>query len=79
MPKKSLWDKFSDVLDKSSELMKGNKVAAGAVIAAAVGGLLKLTEVTRTFPPPADLIGNVVIFFAVMFFVADLAKGGLYD
>ena len=79
MPKKSLWDKFTDVLDKSSELMKGNKVAAGAVIAAALGGLLKLTEVTRTFPPPADLIGNVVIFFAVLFFVADLAKGGLYD
>lgn len=79
MAKKSLWDKFSEVLDKSSELMKGNKVAAGAVIAAALGGLLKLTEVTRTFPPPADLLGNIVIFFAVLFFVADLAKGGLYD
>jgi len=83
MPKKksrSTVDKIADILDKTSNLLRGPyKVAAGAVVAAAIGGLLKLTEVTRTFPPPADLLGNVIIFFAVLFFVADLAKGGLYD
>ncbi|MBI4182276.1 MAG: hypothetical protein HY520_04900 [Candidatus Aenigmarchaeota archaeon] len=78
-PKKDILDKFADVLEQTADALKGRKVAAGAVVAAAIGGLLKLTEVTRTFPPPADLMGNLIIFFAVLFFVADLAKGGLYD
>ncbi|MBI4021079.1 MAG: hypothetical protein HY369_02460 [Candidatus Aenigmarchaeota archaeon] len=80
MAKKSSLDKFADILDRTVEVLKGpHRVAAGAVIAAALGGLLKLTEVTKTFPPPADLAGNLVVFFAVIFFVADVAKGGLYE
>jgi hypothetical protein len=78
--RKGLLEKIADVLEKAGRLLKGpHRVASGAVVAAAIGGLLKLTEVTKTFPPPADMIGNVIIFFAVLFFVADIAKGGLYD
>lgn len=77
--KKDPADVLADLLERTSALLRGYKVAAGAVVAAAIGGLLKLTEVTKTFPPPADLLGNVIIFFAVLFFVADIAKGGLYD
>ncbi len=78
--KKSLLEQISDLFGKASKLLKGpHKVASGALVAAALGGLLKLTEVTKTFPPPADIVGNVVIFFAVLLFVADITKGGLYD
>ena len=44
-----------------------------------MGGILKLGEITKTFPPPADLLGNVIIFAAVLFVVADVCKGGLFD
>lgn len=78
--RKSTLDKISDILGKASKLLKGpHRVASGAVVAAIVGGLLKLTEVTKTFPPPSDMIGNVIIFVAVILLVLDIAKGGLYD
>ena len=78
--KKTLLEQISDLFSKAGKLLKGpHKVASGAMVAAALGALLKLTEITKTFPAPADTIGNVVIFFAVLFFVADIAKGGLYD
>lgn len=55
------------------------KLAKVGVVAAIFGALLKLTEVTQTFPAPADMIGNVIIFIAVLVIVADIAKGGLLD
>ena len=77
---KSALKKVADALEKAAKLMRGPyKVASGAVVAAAVGGLLKLSEITKTFPPPADLLGNIIIFFAVLLFVIDIARGGLYD
>jgi hypothetical protein len=77
---KSTLDKISDIFDKAAKLLKGpHKVASGAVIAAALGALLKLSEITKTFPPPSDMLGNLVIFVAVLLFIVDIAKGGLYD
>ena len=73
-------DKFSRLLTKTARLLKGPyKATTGAVVAACLGGLLKLAEITKTFPPPADIFGNAVIFVAVLIFVADVAKGGLFD
>lgn len=78
--RKSTLDKIANIFDKAAKLLRGpHKVASGAVVVAAIGGLLKLSEITKTFPEPADMIGNVVIFFAVILFVLDIAKGGLYD
>ena len=78
--KKGLLEKIGDLFTKAGKLLKGPyKVASGAVIAAALGALLKLTAITETFPYPADLAGNVIIFVAVILFVLDIAKGGLYD
>ena len=55
------------------------RATTGAVVAAIIGGLIKLLEVTKTFPQPADVIANVIIFIAVLFVVADICKGGLFD
>jgi len=55
------------------------RVTTGAVVAAILGGLIKLTDVTKTFPKEADVIANVIIFIAVLFVVADICKGGLFD
>ena len=64
---------------KSPGIPIGHKPAAAGVVAAVFGGLLKLAEVTKTFPAPSDLIGNVIIFAAVLVIVWDIARGGLYD
>ncbi len=78
--RKSTLDKISDILANAGKLLKGpHKIASGAVVAAIVGGLLKLTEITKTFPPPADTMGNIIIFLAVIMLAIDIAKGGLYD
>ena len=78
--KKSALEKVANVLDKAARLLRGPyKAVSGAVIAAVIGGLLKLTEVTKTFPPPADMMGNVIIFIAVLVVVIDLCSGGLLD
>lgn len=76
----STMEKLTKLLDKAGKLLRGPyKTVSGAVIAAVIGGVLKLTEITETFPPPADLIGNIIIFAAVLFIVVDLCKGGLLD
>ena len=55
------------------------RVTTGAVVAAIIGGLIKLGDITHTFPQPADTLANVIIFIAVLFVVADICKGGLFD
>lgn len=73
-------DKLAKVLDRAARLLKGPyKKVSGAVVAALLGAILKLTQITETFPPPADLIGNVIIFAAVLFIAVDLCRGGLLD
>ncbi len=70
---KSVWKEIIKVV-------KGPyRVTSGAVVAAVIGGLIKLGEITHTFPQPADVIANVIIFIAVLFVVADICKGGLFD
>ena len=56
-----------------------HKPAAAGVVAAIFGGILKLLEVTKTFPYPSDLIGNVIIFAGVILIIYDISRGGLYD
>jgi hypothetical protein len=77
--KRSLLDQISRFLEASAKIIKSDKAISGAVITALLGGILKLGEITATFPPPADLLGNVIIFAAVLFVVADACKGGLFD
>ena len=76
---KSVTERIVEVLESATKLAKQRKVTSGALIAALLGGVLKLTEVTKTFPPPSDLAGNIIIFFAVLIIAADTAKGGLLD
>ncbi len=76
---RSLLDQISRFLEASAKILKSEKAISGAVVTAVIGGVLKLGEITRTFPPPADLLGNVIIFAAVLFIVADLCRGGLFD
>ena len=77
--KRSLLDQISRFLESSAKVLRTEKAVTGAVITALLGGILKLGEITKTFPPPADLLGNVIIFAAVLFVVADVCKGGLFD
>ncbi len=77
--KRSLMDQISRFLEASAKVLKSDKAISGAVITALLGGVLKLAEITKTFPPPSDLLGNVIIFAAVLFVVADVCKGGLFD
>lgn len=80
MAKSTTLDKLAKVLNNAAKLLKGPyKAASGAVIAALFGAILKLTVITETFPPPADLIGNIIIFAAVLFIALDIARGGLLD
>lgn len=54
-------------------------IAAAGVVAAVIGGMLKATVLTQTFPQPYDLYGNVVLFLGLLLIVYDIARGGLYD
>jgi hypothetical protein len=73
-------DKLAKVLDRAAKLLRGPyKTVSGAVLAALFGAILKLSEITKTFPPPADLVGNIIIFAAVLFIAVDLCRGGLLD
>ncbi len=78
--KKDLLDRISDVLTKAGRLLRGpHKIASGAVVAAIMGGLIKATALTQTFPEPWDTAGNAILFIAIIVIVIDIAKGGLYD
>lgn len=77
--KRSLLDQISRFLESSAKVLRTEKAVTGAVITAVLGGVLKLAEITKTFPYPSDLIGNVIIFAAVLFIVADICRGGLFD
>ncbi len=54
-------------------------IAAAGVVAAIIGGFLKATVLTQTFPKPWDLWGNVILFVGLLLIVYDVARGGLYD
>lgn len=54
-------------------------MAAAGVVAAIVGGLLKATVLTQTFPKPWDVYANAAIFLGLLLVVYDIARGGLYD
>ena len=77
--KRSTLDQISRFLEASAKILRSEKAVTGAVITALIGGVLKLGEITKSFPAPADLIGNIIIFAAVIFIVADVCKGGLFD
>jgi SNF family Na+-dependent transporter len=77
--KRSLLDQISRYLEALAKNARANKTVSGAVISAILGGVFKLSELTGTFPPPADLIGNIIIFAAVLFIAVDICKGGLFD
>jgi hypothetical protein len=79
MAKRSFLDQISRFLEASAKVVRTDKLISGAVITALLGGILKLGEITQSFPPPSDLLGNVIIFAAVLFVVADVCKGGLFD
>ncbi len=55
------------------------RLAKAGTVAAIVGGIIKLTAVTNTFPYPSDLIANVIIFCAIIGIAIDFAKGGIMD
>ncbi len=70
---KSVWKEIVKVV-------KGPyRITSGAVVAAIIGGMIKLGEITKTFPQPADTLANVIIFIAVLLVIADICKGGLFD
>ncbi len=77
--RKSRLDRFLDIVDSTAKFLRSRKMASGALVAAVFGALLKLTEITKTFPPPADTLGNVIIFAAVLAVIVDICKGGLFD
>jgi uncharacterized membrane protein len=80
MAKSTTLDKIAKVLDKAAKLLRSPyKVASAGVVAAVIGGLIKLQSIAAGFPEPFDTVGNVVIFVAVLMVVIDLAKGGLLD
>ena len=76
---KTTLEKIADILEAAGKLARTKKATSGALVAALFGGVLKLSEVTKTFPEPADLVGNVIIFFAVLIIAIDICKGGLLD
>ena len=76
---KSALDKVGDMLENAAKVVKSRKTTAGALVAAVLGGIIKLTVVTQTFPEPFDVVGNVIIFAAVLMVVIDLCRGGLED
>lgn len=62
-----------------SQKKKQYPAAAVGVVAAVIGGLIKATVLTETFPKPYDGYANVALFLAVLLIVYDIARGGLYD
>lgn len=54
-------------------------IAAAGVVAAVIGGMLKATVLTETFPKPWDVYGNLILFLGLLLIIYDVARGGLYD
>ena len=79
MAEKSALDKVGNLLENAAKVIKTKKVTAGALMAAVLGGMIKLTVLTETFPQPFDVVGNVIIFAAVLMVIIDLCRGGLED
>jgi len=65
--------------DWAKKKKKQYPIAAAGVVAAVIGGLIKATVLTETFPKPWDLYGNVILFVGLLLIVYDIARGGLYD
>jgi hypothetical protein len=76
---KSTLDKIGGILENAAKVVKGRKTTTGALMAAVLGGMIKLTVLTETFPQPFDVVGNVIIFAAVLMVIIDLCRGGLED
>ena len=65
--------------DWAKKKKKQYPIAAAGVVAAIIGGLIKATVLTETFPQPWGLYGNVILFLGLLLIVYDIARGGLYD
>lgn len=65
--------------DWAGKKKKQYPVAAAGVVAAVIGGLVKATVLTQTFPKPYDVLGNLILFLGLLLIVYDIARGGLYD
>jgi hypothetical protein len=77
--KKDFLDKITDILTNLNKLRKPHRLATAGVVAAIVGGLIKSTVFTRTFPEPWDILGNAILFSAMIMIVFDFLRGGLLD
>jgi hypothetical protein len=71
--------KIDSIINKIKKLQKPHKMAAVGVVAAIIGGLIKATALTQSFPEPYDSWGNLILFAALLLIIADIAIGGLYD
>ena len=77
--KKPILDQLTDFLEKAARLLRTRRSTSGALAAAVFGGLIKLTNITAGWEYPLNMFGEIIIFFAVLFVVADIARGGLED
>ncbi len=53
---------------------KNDRTIKVGVVAAILGAIIQLSDVAKGFPSPLDLIGNIIVFCAVILVVADLVK-----
>ena len=72
-------DKIVRALTAVNDMRKPHKLATAGVVTALVGGLIKATAFTQTFPAPWDVFGNVILFLALILLVIDFIKGGIMD
>ena len=55
------------------------RLAKVGIVAAVIGGILDLSEITKTFPYPMNIIGNIIIFISILAIAIDLCRGGILD
>lgn len=77
--KESILDQIERIVTKTGKITGSHKLAKAGVVAAIFGVLIKATALTQTFPQPFDLLGNLILFIAILIIVFDIAKGGLLD
>lgn len=53
--------------------MSSNKLKVG-IVSAALGSLIKLSNIAENFPQPLNFIGEVIIFAAVIIIVFDVVR-----